>query len=61
MRPLRGSLPCPLQSEAFFDLLMQHSWRFVMRCPFPIPLCLAAVGIIALGFLVFGGKKKTAS
>lgn len=31
-----------------------------MKCPFPIPLCLVAVGIIALGFLVLGGKKRRA-
>lgn len=29
-----------------------------MKCPLPIPFCLVAVGIVALGFLFLSGKKK---
>ena len=29
-----------------------------MKCPFPIPFCLMAIGVIALGVLFLGGKKK---
>ena len=32
-----------------------------MKCPFPIPLCLVAVGLVAVGILLLGAKKKSAS
>lgn len=32
-----------------------------MKCPFPIPFCLMAIGVIAIGVLLLGGKKKNAA
>ena len=31
-----------------------------MKCPFPIPMCLVAVGVVALGLLIlgYGSKEK---